>query len=116
MNNIVSGLEQEGMKKDIPNFRPGDTVRVHIKLIEGDRERIQVFEGDVIRIRQGNIRSTFTVRKTSYGVGVERIFPVHSPVISKIEVIRKGKVRRAKLYYMRQRMGKKARIKEKSIR
>ena len=116
MNNIVRGLEQEGLKKDIPNFGPGDTVRIHIKLIEGDRERIQVFEGDVIRIRRGNIRSTFTVRKTSYGVGVERIFPLHSPVISKIEVTRKGKVRRAKLYYMRQRMGRKARIKEKSIR
>lgn len=116
MNNIVRALEQEGLKKDIPNFGPGDTVRVHIKLIEGDRERIQVFEGDVIRIRRGNIRSTFTVRKTSYGVGVERIFPLHSPVVTKIEVTRKGKVRRAKLYYMRQRMGKKARIKERSIR
>ena len=116
MNTIVRGLEQEGLKKDIPQFGPGDTVKVHIKLIEGDRERIQVFEGDVIRIRRGDIRSTFTVRKTSYGVGVERIFPLHSPVISKIEVTRKGKVRRAKLYYMRQRMGKKARIKEKSMR
>ena len=116
MNNIMRGLEQEGLKKDIPSFGPGDTVKVHIKLIEGDRERIQVFEGDVIRIRRGDIRSTFTVRKTSYGVGVERIFPLHSPVISKIEVTRKGRVRRAKLYYMRQRMGKKARIKEKSFR
>ena len=116
MNTIMRGLEQEGLKKDIPHFGPGDTVRVHIKLIEGDRERIQVFEGDVIRIRRGDIRSTFTVRKISYGVGVERIFPLHSPGISKIEVTRKGKVRRAKLYYMRQRMGKKARIKEKSIR
>ena len=116
MNNIMRELELEGLKKDIPSFGPGDTVKVHIKLIEGERERIQVFEGDVIRIRRGDIRSTFTVRKTSYGVGVERIFPLHSPVISKIEVIRKGKVRRAKLYYMRQRMGKKARIKEKSFR
>lgn len=116
MNTIMRGLEQEGLKKDIPSFGPGDTVRVHIKLIEGDRERIQVFEGDVIRIRRGDIRSTFTVRKISYGVGVERIFPLHSPVISKIEVTRKGKVRRAKLYYMRQRMGKKARIKEKSFK
>ncbi|UCE75296.1 MAG: 50S ribosomal protein L19 [Methanomassiliicoccales archaeon] len=116
MNNIVRTLEREGLKKDIPSLGPGDTVRVHIKLVEGDRERIQVFEGDVIRIRRGNIRSTLTVRKVSYGVGVERIFPLHSPVIDKIEVTRRGEVRRAKLYYMRQRIGKKARIKEKSMR
>ena len=113
MNTIMRGLEQEGLKKDIPSFGPGDTVKVHIKLIEGDRERIQVFEGDVIRIRRGDIRSTFTVRKTSYGVGVERIFPLHSPVISKIEVIRKGVARRAKLYYLRDRRGKSAKLKEK---
>lgn len=116
MSGILRVLEREGLKQDIPGFGPGDTLRVHIKLVEGDRERIQVFEGDVIRIRRGDIRSTFTVRKVSYGVGVERIFPLHSPVINKIEVTRRGKVRRAKLYYMRQRMGKKARIKEKSMR
>ncbi|MCL6582335.1 MAG: 50S ribosomal protein L19 [bacterium] len=116
MNNILNTLEQEQLKKDLPDFGPGDTLRVHLKLIEGDRERIQVFEGVVIRLRRGNIRSTFTVRKISYGVGVERTLPLHSPIIDKIEVIRRGKVRRAKLYYMRQRVGKKARIKEETAR
>lgn len=116
MNTIVRSLEKEGLKENIPDFVPGDSLKVHIKLKEGDRERIQVFEGDVIRIRRGDIRTTFTVRKVSYGVGVERILPLHSPVIDKIEVLRKGKVRRAKLYYMRKLMGKKARIKEKSMR
>ena len=116
MNNILKTLEQEGLKQDLPVFCPGDSVKVSIKLFEGDRERIQVFAGDVIRIRRAGISSTFTVRKTSYGVGVERTLPLHSPVISKIEVTRKGKVRRAKLYYMRQRKGKKARIKERDMR
>ncbi|MEW6378351.1 MAG: 50S ribosomal protein L19 [bacterium] len=116
MNNILNALEQEQLKKDIPGFGPGDTLRVHLKLIEGDRERIQVFEGVVIRIRRGNNRSTFTVRKISYGVGVERTLPLHSPIIDKIEVTRKGRVRRAKLYYMRQRIGKRARIKERTTR
>lgn len=116
MHTIVRALEQEWLKKDIPDFGPGDTLRVHVKLFEGNRERIQVFEGDVISIRGGSVRTTFTVRKLSYGVGVERTFPLHSPVVNKIDVIRRGKVRRAKLYYMRQRVGKKARIKEKSIR
>ncbi len=116
MNTIVRSLEKEGLKENIPDFVPGDSLKVHIKLKEGDRERIQVFEGDVIRIRRGDIRTTFTVRKVSYGVAVERILPLHSPLIDKIEVLRKGKVRRAKLYYMRKRMGKKARIKEKSMR
>lgn len=116
MNNILKTLEQEGLKQDLPAFCPGDSVKVSIKLFEGDRERIQVFAGDVIRIRRAGISSTFTVRKISYGVGVERTLPLHSPVISKIEVTRKGKVRRAKLYYMRQRRGKKARIKEKNMR
>jgi len=116
MNNILKALEQEGLKHDLPGFGPGDSVKVFIKLFEGDRERIQVFAGDVIRIRRAGISSTFTVRKTSYSVGVERTFPLHSPVISIIEVTRKGKVRRAKLYYMRQRKGKKARIKERDMR
>jgi large subunit ribosomal protein L19 len=116
-NNILKTLEQEGLKQDLPVFCPGDSVKVSIKLFEGDRERIQVFAGNVIRIRRAGISSTFTVRKTSYGgVGVERTLPLHSPIISKIEVTRKGKVRRAKLYYMRQRKGKKARIKEKDTR
>jgi len=116
MNNILKTLEQEGLKQDLPVFCPGDSVKVSIKLFEGDRERIQVFAGDVIRIRRAGISSTFTVRKTSYSVGVERTLPLHSPIISKIEVTRKGKVRRAKLYYMRQRKGKKARIKERDMR
>ncbi|MGA1875469.1 MAG: 50S ribosomal protein L19 [bacterium] len=116
MNNILKTLEQEGLKQDLPSFGPGDSVKVSIRLFEGDRERVQVFAGDVIRIRRAGISSTFTVRKTSYGVGVERTLPLHSPVISKIEVTRRGKVRRAKLYYMRQRKGKKARIKERDMR
>jgi large subunit ribosomal protein L19 len=116
MSNILEALEQEKLKKDLPSFGPGDTLKVYIKLIEGDRERIQVFEGVVIRIRQGYIRSTFTVRKTSYGVGVERTLPLHSPIIHKIEVTRRGKVRRAKLYYLRQLAGKRARIKERDKR
>jgi len=100
------------MKTDIPEFNPGDTVKVHVKLIEGERRRIQVFEGVVIGLRKGKARSTFTVRKISYGVGVERIFPLHSKNIEKIEVVRRGRVRRAKLFYLRGRVGKKARIKE----
>lgn len=115
MHTIVKALEEQRLRKDIPDFVPGDSLKVHIKLVEGERERIQVFEGDVIRIRRGNLRANFTIRKISFGVGVERIIPFHSPSIHKIEVIRKGKVRRAKLYYMRQRVGKKARIKEKKV-
>jgi len=108
-------LEQieRAIMKDRPDFRPGDRVKVHIKVVEAKKERIQVFEGDVIRIRRGHSRTTFTVRKVSYGVGVERIFPLHSPTIEKIEVTRKGKVRRAKLYYLRDLRGKAARLKEK---
>lgn len=112
MSNIIDLLEQEQIKNDIPAFRPGDTVQVHVKVVEGTRERIQVFEGVVIKIKGGGIRETFTVRRVAYGVGVERTFPLHSPHIDKIVVKRHGKVRRAKLYYLRERTGKAARIKE----
>ncbi len=105
-------LEKEQVRTDLPDFRPGDTIKVHVKIKEGDKERIQVFEGVVIRKRRGASRSTFTVRKVSYGVGVERIFPTNSPVIDRIEIVQRGKVRRAKLYYLRQLKGKAARIKE----
>ncbi|OPA77561.1 50S ribosomal protein L19 [Paenibacillus selenitireducens] len=110
--NIVQLITQEQLRKDLPNFRPGDTLKVHVKVIEGSRERIQLFEGVVIKRRGGGISETFTVRKISYGVGVERTFPLHSPKIEKIEVARRGKVRRAKLYYLRNLRGKAARIKE----
>lgn len=110
--NIVEKIEQQQMKKDIPSFRAGDTVRVHVKIKEGDKERIQVFEGAVIGLRRAANHSTFTVRKMSFGHGVERIFPLHSPIIEKIEVVRSGRVRRAKLYYLRGRRGKAARIRE----
>ena len=112
MSNIIDILEQEQLKQDGPALRPGDTVQVHVKVIEGTRERIQVFEGVVIKIKGGGIRETFTVRRVAYGVGVERTFPVHSPRIDKIVVKRHGKVRRAKLYYLRNLTGKAARIKE----
>ncbi|ACX66449.1 50S ribosomal protein L19 [Paenibacillus sp. FSL W8-0187] len=110
--NIVQAITQEQLRKDIPSFRPGDTLKVHVKVIEGTRERIQLFEGVVIKRRGGGISETFTVRKISYGVGVERTFPINSPKIDKIEVARRGKVRRAKLYYLRELRGKAARIKE----
>jgi len=110
MVRAIEQLETEQMRMDIPNFRPGDTVKVHVKIKEGDKERIQVFEGVVIRKRAGGSRSSFTVRKVSYGVGVERIFPTHSPAIDRVEVVQRGKVRRAKLYYLRQLKGKAARI------
>lgn len=110
--NIIDILEQEQMRSDVPRFDPGDTVRVHVKIIEGGRERIQVYEGVVIRRQSGGLRETFTVRKISSGIGVERTFPVHSPKLEKIEVVRHGLVRRAKLYYLRERSGKSARIKE----
>ncbi|MGB9839091.1 50S ribosomal protein L19 [Thermovenabulum sp.] len=113
MSDLVRAIEQEQMKTDIPEFRPGDTVKVYTKVIEGNRERIQVFEGVVIARKGGGLRETFTVRKISYGVGVERVFPLHSPRIEKIEVVRKGKVRRAKLYYLRKLKGKAAKIKER---
>jgi large subunit ribosomal protein L19 len=110
---ILASVEREQLRDDIPEFRPGDTVRVHLKVVEGNRERIQVFEGVVIARKGGGLRETFTVRKISYGVGVERVFPVHSPRIDKIEVVKKGRVRRAKLYYIRKLRGKAARIKER---
>ncbi|GER65603.1 50S ribosomal protein L19 [Weizmannia acidilactici] len=112
MHNIIDEITKDQLRTDLPDFRPGDTVRVHVKVIEGSRERIQVFEGVVIKRRGGGISETFTVRKVSYGVGVERTFPLHTPKIAKIEVVRRGKVRRAKLYYLRNLRGKAARIKE----
>ena len=111
--NIIQALEQEQLRTDIPAFAPGDTVRVHVKVVEGTRERIQMFEGVVIARQGTGVRETFTVRRISYGVGVERTFPVHSPRLEKIDVVRRGIVRRAKLYYLRNLTGKAARIKEK---
>ena len=111
--NIISVLEQEQLRKDIPAFRPGDTVKVHVKVVEGNRERVQVFEGIVIGRQNGGVRETFTVRRISYGVGVERTFPVHSPRLAKIEVSRRGIVRRPKLHYLRGLTGKAARIRER---
>ena len=108
--NIISVLEQEQLRQDIPAFRPGDTVKVHVKVVEGNRERVQVFEGVVIGRQNGGVRETFTVRRISYGVGVERTFLVHSPRLAKIEVVRRGIVRRAKLHYLRGLTGKAARI------
>lgn len=110
---LVKTIEQEQMKTDLPDFGPGDTVRVHVVVTEGGRERIQVFEGVVLKRQNGGISETFTVRRISYGVGVERTFPLHSPKVARIEVVRKGKVRRAKLNYLRGLRGKAARIKEK---
>jgi large subunit ribosomal protein L19 len=106
-------LEREMMRLDLPDFAPGDTVKVHVKIKEGEKERIQVFQGVVISKRKGTTNATFTVRKVSYGVGVERIFPMHSPIIDQIEVISRGRVRRAKIYYLRKLRGKAARIKER---
>ncbi|HYA34531.1 MAG TPA: 50S ribosomal protein L19 [Candidatus Binataceae bacterium] len=110
MNSVIKKVEERGLRTDIPEFRVGDTVRVHVKVVEGEKERIQAFEGVVIKINRGGIRTAFTVRKVSYGVGVERIFPLHSPRIDKIQVLTRGKVRRAKLYYIRERSGKAARL------
>ena len=111
--NIISVLEQEQLRDDIPAFRPGDTVKVHVKVVEGNRERVQVFEGVVIGRQNGGVRETFTVRRVSYGGGVERTFLVHSPRLAKIEVVRHGIVRRAKLHYLRGLTGKAARIRER---
>ena len=113
VNNIIRSIEEEYLKKDISDFGPGDTVKVHFKVVEGARERIQIFEGTVIRIRGTGLSQTFTVRRISFGVAVERTFPMHSPKIAKVEVTRRGKVRRAKLFYLRGLTGKKARVKEK---
>jgi large subunit ribosomal protein L19 len=106
-------LEREMMRLDLPEFTPGDTVKVHVKIKEGEKERIQVFQGVVIGRKKGTTNATFTVRKVSYGVGVERVFPIHSPVIEKIEVVTRGRVRRAKIYYLRKLRGKAARIRER---
>ena len=113
MNAIIKSIEAGQLKENVPVFHVGDTVRVHAKIREGNRERIQVFEGTVIKRQNGSNRETFTVRKNSNGVGVEKTWPLHSPVIDKIEVIREGKVRRAKLFYLRDRVGKRAKVKEK---
>lgn len=110
--NLIQELTKEQLRQDIPSFRPGDTLKVYVKVIEGSRERIQLFEGVVIKRKGGGISETFTVRKISYGVGVERTFPLHTPKIDKIQVARRGKVRRAKLYYLRSLRGKAARIQE----
>ncbi len=110
---LIEALERENLKPEVPDFREGDTVRVYNKIVEGTRERIQVFEGVVIARKNSSIRETFTVRRVSFGIGVEKIFPVHSPRIDKIEVVKRGKVRRAKLYYLRDLTGKATKIKEK---
>ena len=111
--NTLDALDADSLRTDIPSFRPGDTVKVHVRVVEGNRSRIQVFQGVVIRRQGGGIRETFTVRKVSFGVGVERTFPVHTPVVEKIEVLTRGDVRRAKLYYLRELRGKAAKIKER---
>ena len=110
---ILKQIERENMRLDVPDFSPGDTVRVHVKIKEGEKERIQAFQGVVISKRKGSTNASFTVRKVSYGVGVERIFPLHSPIIDRIEVISRGRVRRAKIYYLRKLRGKAARIRER---
>lgn len=111
--NDLQHVERAHLREDVPDFRPGDTVAVHVRVVEGGRERIQIFEGAVIARDGGGLSETFTVRKVSFGIGVERIFPVHAPIIQKIEVTRRGQVRRAKLYYLRGRVGRAARIKER---
>jgi large subunit ribosomal protein L19 len=109
----LDSIDAASLRSDVPAFRPGDTVKVHVRVVEGNRERIQVFQGVVIRRQGGGVRETFTVRKVSFGVGVERTFPVHSPIVDHVEVVTRGDVRRAKLYYLRELRGKKAKIKEK---
>ena len=113
---VMETIEREQLKGEVPDFKPGDTVRVHVKVIEGEKERVQVFEGVVLRKSRGANRATFTVRKMSYGIGVERTFPVHSPRVDKIDVVTRGQVRRAKLYYLRKLSGKAARIEEEASR
>jgi large subunit ribosomal protein L19 len=112
MSEIVKGIETIGMRTDLPLFRAGDTVKVHVKVKEGDKERIQIFQGVCIARKHGGIRETVTVRKISNGIGVERIFPLHSPIVDKVELVQRGRIRRAKLYYLRAIKGKKARIEE----
>jgi large subunit ribosomal protein L19 len=109
----LDSIDAASLRSDVPAFRPGDTVKVHVRVVEGNRERIQVFQGVVIRRQGGGVRETFSVRKVSFGVGVERTFPVHSPIVDHIEIVTRGDVRRAKLYYLRELRGKKAKIKEK---
>ncbi len=109
----LDDLDAASLRDDVPDFRPGDTLKVHVRVVEGNRERVQIFQGIVIRRQGGGVRETFTVRKVSFGVGVERTFPVHTPIISKIEIVTRGDVRRAKLYYLRSLRGKAAKIKEK---
>ena len=116
MNEIIRQIEAEQLKKEVPSFKVGDTVRVYNKIVEGTRERTQVFEGTVIKRQNGSVRETFTVRRISYGVGVEKTWPLHSPRVEKIEVVRRGVVRRAKLFYLRDRIGKAAKVKEEIIR
>src|SRR5438105_15100260 len=111
--NTLDALDADSLRDDIPAFRPGDTVKVHVKVVEGNRSRVQVFQGVVIRRQGGGLQETFTVRKVSFGVGVERTFPLHTPIVDKIEVVTRGDVRRAKLYYLRELRGKAAKIKEK---
>jgi large subunit ribosomal protein L19 len=115
-SNIIERIDREQMRYDMPDFRPGDSVRVHIRIIEGNKERVQVFEGVVIRRRKGNMGATFTVRKISHGVGVEKTFALHSPRLEKVEIVSRGKVRQSRLYYLRGRRGKAARIKAKDLR
>lgn len=112
MLDVIRAIEAEQIRTDLPEFRVGDTIKVHVKVSEGTRNRIQVFEGTVLKKQNGGLRETFTVRRIAYGVGVERTFPLNAPVISMIEVVRKGKVRRAKLFYLRDRVGKSAKVKE----
>src|SRR5277367_5103128 len=109
----LDSLDAASLRSDVPDFRPGDTLKVHVRVVEGTRSRVQVFQGVVIRRQSGGVRETFTVRKVSFGVGVERTFPVHTPVVEKVELVSRGDVRRAKLYYLRDLRGKKAKIKEK---
>jgi large subunit ribosomal protein L19 len=111
--NTLDALDADSLRDDIPDFRPGDTVKVHVRVVEGNRSRIQVFQGVILRRQGGGVRETFTVRKVSFGVGVERTFPVHTPVVERIEIVTRGDVRRAKLYYLRELRGKAAKIKEK---
>lgn len=112
--NIIQRIEQEQLRLDLPSFKAGDTVKVHMRIVEGEKERVQIFQGNVIRLRKGSTDSTFTVRKISGGVGVERVFPMHSPFIENIEVVQEGRVRRSRLFYLRKLKGKAARIKPKN--
>lgn len=116
MNELIRAIEAEQLRNDLPNFNVGDTVKVYVRIKEGSRERVQMFEGTVIKKQNGGLRETFTVRRVAYGTGVERTFPINSPIIDKMEVTRRGKVRRAKLFYLRDRVGKAAKVKELNVR